>query len=178
MKRTVAGVVVVLAFVSVALVAQRSAPNAPRATADSGAPYFPERFDWQRIEREQHDRDVLAELLDAPGQLGAVHVGQLEAADDDVLMCAHGAANKSRRPPRRCDRPSRREAGSAAPRTTPACRFALSLPKGRAARSARGHRDRPRPIGASVTSRARRTATWCSGARRPAHRQSQRTTPA
>src|SRR3982074_2579409 len=47
MKRAVAGVVVVPAFASVGLVAQRSAPAAPRATAASGAPYFPERFDWQ-----------------------------------------------------------------------------------------------------------------------------------
>ena len=47
MKRAVAGVGVVLAFVSVTVVAQRSAPAAPRATAASAAPYFPERFDWQ-----------------------------------------------------------------------------------------------------------------------------------
>jgi CubicO group peptidase (beta-lactamase class C family) len=50
MKRAVAAVGVVLAFVSVTLVAQRSAP---RATAASGAPYFPERFDWQHKQPDE-----------------------------------------------------------------------------------------------------------------------------
>jgi hypothetical protein len=47
MKRAVAGVSIGPAFVSVTVVAQRSAPAAPRTTAAPGAPYFPERFDWQ-----------------------------------------------------------------------------------------------------------------------------------